>query len=213
MTSEIKRSNEFRRYRQLLFAVYVAAAAACLLLLATSVARHLFFRSPAVELPKSSIVTDNPDPRELLECNTLVLEQLSNLSSKTNELFERPLREQRVGLARDWKQFSIQWQDRLDVIDARCRFSELAETTMGGAYDRMAHVHQALPAMRLKYNSLLAIFDKEQADELSEMRRALAVSRKSIERNLDSTLHDATPGGSEHNHALAPGGSALETTP
>lgn len=142
-----------------------------------------------------------------------MLEQLTNLSSKTTELFERPLREQRVGLARDWKQFSIEWQDQLDVIDARCRFSELAETTMGGAYDRMAHVHQALPAMRLKYNSLLAIFDKEQADELSEMRRALAVSRKSIERNLDSTLQNAMPGSPEHSHARASGGSVLEATP
>jgi hypothetical protein len=181
-----------------LVAVYVTAAATCLLLLVASVASHLFFRRPVVELPQSSIVVDNPDPRELLECNHLVLEQLSILSTQTNELFARPLMGEHAGLARDWKHFSTKWRDQWDVIDARCRFSELAETTMGEAYDRMAHVHQALPAMRLKYNSLLATFDREQADELSKMRRALEDSRQIIARKVDSTPHNAAPTGSEH---------------
>ncbi|MCP4446215.1 MAG: hypothetical protein GY811_12855 [Myxococcales bacterium] len=165
--------------------------------------KHLFFRTPAVQLPESSIVTDNPDPRDLLECNTLVLEQLSNLSAKTNMLLAQPIageaaNEQRKStrrgaLASNWKRFSNEWRDQWDVVDARCRFSELAETTMGAAYDRMAHVHEALPAMRLRYNSLLADFDNEQADELFEMRRALDESRESIRQRIDSHAPASAP--------------------
>tara|TARA_R110002096_G_scaffold77896_1_gene183125 strand:+ start:21676 stop:22254 length:579 start_codon:yes stop_codon:yes gene_type:complete len=171
------------------------AALVAFLLLTASVVKHLFFRTPAVGLPESSIVTDNPDPRDLLECNTLVLEQLTNLSAKTNTLLNQPVAgepandrqksSRRGDLASDWKRFSNQWRDEWDVVNARCRFSELAETTMGAAYDRMAHVHEALPAMRLRYNSLLAEFDNEQADELFEMRRALDESRESIQRRIE----------------------------
>ena len=168
-----------------------------ILLLTASVVMHLFFRTPAIQLPESSIVTNNPDPRDLLDCNTLVLEQLTNLSAKTNMLLTQPVAgeaasdrrksSRRGDLASDWKRFSNEWRDQWDVVDARCRFSELAETKMGAAYDRMAHVHEALPAMRLRYNSLLAEFDNEQADELFEMRRALEQSRVSIQQRICSS--------------------------
>jgi len=172
------------------------AALAAFLLLAASVVKHLYFRTRTVQVPESSIVTDNPDPKDLLECNTLVLEQLTILSAKTNTLLAQPVAgdiddrgrpsKGRGRLASEWKRFSNEWRDQWDVVDARCRFTELAETTMGAAYDRMAHVHEALPAMRLRYNGLLAQFDNEQADELFEMRRALEESRKSILRKIDS---------------------------
>ncbi len=165
------------------------------LLLTASVVKYLFFRKPATILPQSALVTSNPDPKDLLSCNTLVFEQLTNLSTKTNALLFRPLEadgeerrrksDARRALASDWKRFSNDWQDQWDIIDARCRFSDLAETNMGAAYDRMAHVHQALPAMRLRYNSLLAEFDNEQADELFEMRRALDESRESIRITIE----------------------------
>ncbi len=166
-------------------AIYIGTASAAFFLLAASVLQQLFFRTPAVDLPKSSIVAGQPDPRQFLICNNLVSEQLTSLSAKTNTLFEQPLVQptaQDSNRASEWKNFSTQWQDQWDVVEARCRFSELAETTMGEAYDRMAHVHEALPAMRLKYNSLLAEFDREQADELTEMSSALERSRRSILR-------------------------------
>jgi hypothetical protein len=190
------------------------AAAVASLLLTASVVKHLFFRTPAVQLPESSIVTDNPDPRDLLECNTLVLEQLTNLSAKTNTLLTQPVAgeaatdrrtsSRRGDLASDWKRFSNQWRDHWDVVDARCRFSELAETTMGAAYDRMAHVHEALPAMRLRYNSLLAEFDNEQADELFEMRRALDESRESIQQRIERHVPNKPP---ESNAPASRGGT------
>ena len=175
-------------------ALYICAAAAVFFLLVASIVHHLFFRTPAVELPKSSIVTNQPDPRKLLECNDFVLEQLTDLSEKTNELFAQPLAGEHRDIASDWKNFSTKWRVNWDVIDARCRFTELAETNMGVAYDRMAHVHEALPAMRLKYNSLLAKFDKEQAAELSEMRRALEASRKSIAKRIETASSETQEG-------------------
>jgi hypothetical protein len=195
VTSEKKRPNEFKRYRQLLAAIYVGLAGAILVLLTASVIKELLFHTPAVELPASSISADNTDPRDLLECNDLVLEQLTNLSETTNQLLAAPLQADRRSIASSWKNFSTQWRDQWDVIDARCRFSELAGTNMGVAYDRMAQVHEELPAMRLKFQGLIASFDEEQADELSEMRRALDRSRKAITRSIESqslpARHDA----------------------
>jgi hypothetical protein len=108
--------------------------------------------------------------------------------------------EQRAAWKSDWKNFSTQWRDQWDVIDARCRFSELAGTRLGAAYDQMAQVHEALPAMRLKYNRLLADFDNTQADELLKMRRALVDSRNSITRQLATQ-----PGTSESSAASEEG--------
>jgi hypothetical protein len=139
-----------------------------------------------------------------------VLEQLTQLSTKTSELFEQPLRgmrssdesnrqaptrrpsEERAAWKSDWKNFSTQWRDQWDVIDARCRFSELAGKKLGAAYEQMAQVHEALPAMRLKYNRLLADFDNTQADELMKMRRALVDSRNSITRQLATQTGTST---------------------
>ncbi len=202
MTSKKKRSNEFRRHRQVLIALYLIAATAGFLLLTASVVKELFFRKATVQLSNSSVVADNPGPRELLECHNLVLEQLTQLSTKTSELLARPLQaagkgtdkewnalnrspsERRASWKSDWKLFSTKWRDNWDLIDARCRFTELAETNLGVAYDQMAQVHEALPAMRLRFNRLVADFDKEQADELRQMRQMLSDSRTTFQRQL-----------------------------
>jgi hypothetical protein len=177
------------------------------------VAKQIFFRKSTVQVSSSSVVADNPEPWELLECHDLVLEQFTNLSTKTSELFARPLRgagendatneqaltgsssERRAAWRSDWKNYSTKWRDQWDLIDARCRFTELAETNLGAAYDQMAQVHEALPAMRLKYNRLIADFDKEQADELREMRQMLSDSRNIFSSQLDpapvAPAHDA----------------------
>ena len=213
MTSQQKRPNEFRRHRQVLTAIYLLAAAAGFLLLTASVAKQIFFRKSTVQVSSSSVVPDNPGPRELIECHDLVLEQFTQLSNKTSELLARPLRgageyatknvqaltrtpsERRDAWRSDWKNFSTQWRDQWDLIDARCRFTELAETKLGAAYDQMAQVHEALPAMRLKYNRLIADFDKEQADELRQMRQMLSDSRNTFNGQLDpepvAPAHDA----------------------
>lgn len=199
--------SEFERYRQVVGAL-MGVGVATMILLATSVARELLFRRPTFTSTPTSVIGDDASPHALLECNQLVMEQLVQLSATTNALLERPLKGppadaddgqhrlnssrgqrsyERGALAKDWKNFSTKWQDQWDVIDARCRFTELAGTNMGTAYDRMAHVYEALPAMRLMYNSLLARFDKQQAAELTQMRRALDSSREAISRQLNSS--------------------------
>lgn len=189
----------------MLIALYLIAATAGFLLLTASVVKQIFFRRSNVGLSKLSVVTDNPGPRELLECHDLVLEQFTQLNIKTSELYKRPLQgaaeagttnaqawgrtpsERRSAWRSDWKNFSTQWRDQWELIDARCRFAELAETNLGAAYDQMAQVHEALPAMRLKYNRLIADFDKEQADELRQMRQMLNDSHNTISRQLQRT--------------------------
>lgn len=194
----------------MLVALYLIAATAGFLLLTASVVKQIFFRRSNVELSNFSVVTDNPGPRELLECHDLVLEQFTQLNTKTSELYRRPLKgadeagatnaqawgrtpsERRSAWRSDWKKFSTQWRDQWELIDARCRFTELAESNLGAAYDQMAQVHEALPAMRLKYNRLIADFDKEQADELRQMRQMLTDSRNIIIRQLQPSS-DAPP--------------------
>jgi hypothetical protein len=93
-----------------------------------------------------------------------------------------------------WEAFSREWMRRWDEVDARCRFTELADTDLGVAYDRMARVHGDLPAMRLKYQTLLVRFDDEQAAELDRMRRALNLSREVLqERAVHQSGSEQSP--------------------
>jgi len=152
---------------------YLLAAAAAAGLLVVSVALELLFRVPAVDLPKSSLRADNPDPHELVACNRSVRHLLDGLAATTSELVTAPLRDREVELEEEWKHFSSTWRDEWDVVNAQCRFRDLAETNMGEAYDQMAQVHGDLPSMRLRFQSLLVRFDDEQTAELAEMTRAL----------------------------------------
>jgi hypothetical protein len=202
-----KRTNEFRRYRQVLTALYLGTATAGSVLLAGSVVKELFFRRPAVELPASAISVDDPDPVQLLDCEQRVEHLLSLLGSETCELLAPPTSE-RSELPARWEDFSRAWRDEWDVVDARCRFSELADTKMGAAYDRLAKVHGDLQAMRLKYQSLLGRFDDEQAAELAQMRRALDLSRTVFEEKARSAGSRRPPSPSQ----IRPG-TGVEPTP
>jgi hypothetical protein len=188
-----KRSNEFRRYRQVLTALYLGTAAAGFALLAGSVFKELFFRQPAVELPASIISVDNRNPVELIDCEARVERLLSQLGQKTCELLALPLQGDRSELPARWEDFQRSWRDEWDVVDARCRFSELGDTNMGVAYDHLAKVHGDLQAMRLKYQSLLVRFDDEQAAELAQMRRTLDLSRTAFEEEASSAGREGAP--------------------
>ena len=158
-------------------------------MLAGSVVKELFFRRPAVELPPSAIVADDPTPSQLLECHGLVLGLLSKLGRETCELLALPPSGSRSELPARWEKFSRAWHDEWDDANARCRFSELADTNLGVAYDRLAQVHGDLQTMRHKYQSLVVRFDDEQAAELARMRRALDLSRTAFE----DKAHRASP--------------------
>ncbi len=147
-------------------------------MLTGSVLTALFLRSPNVELTGPKLSADNPNPKELLTCNRDVALLLGDLGAKTAQFMGEPT----ARVDRQWTEFSRQWRTHYDEVNARCRFSELAKTNMGTAYDRMARVHGDLPAMRLKYQSLLVRFDEEQADELGRMTRALNLSLAALQK-------------------------------
>jgi len=176
-----KRSGEFQRYRQALTVIYLGTAAFGFVLLTASVFKELFFRRPAIELPQSALTVDDPDPEVLLDCHSRVLGLLNQLGSKTCELLTAVPSGDRSELSGRWENFSRVWRDEWDVVNAQCRFSELADTRMGVAYDRLAQVHEDLRPMWLKYQSLFVQFDNEQAAELARMRRALDLSRTAFE--------------------------------
>lgn len=184
MSFESKRTgefSEFRRYRQVLTALYLITAVAGFALIAGSVFRELLFPRPAGEVSVSAISAEDPDPRELLECNSRVLDLLTKLGHETCELLALPPSGSRDELPARWEEFSRAWRHEWDEANARCRFSELADTNLGVAYDRLAQVHGDLQTMRQKYQGLVVRFDDEQAAELARMRRALDLSRAAFE--------------------------------
>ena len=179
---------EFRRYRQVLTVAYVGVMAAGAILLTASVVKQLLFRRPAVDAPSSLIEEAAPDPAALLACHAEVHALLGDLGETTCALLEHPTRDERVEVGNHWKDFSRSWNDRWDLVNKRCGFEELAGTSLGDGYDRMAQVHSDLPRMRLKYQSLLVRFDDEQAAELARMRRALDQSEAAL--RSEANRHD-----------------------
>ena len=182
MSQDTKKTPEFRRYRQVLTAIYLVVIGLGGVLLTASIARALLFRSPTVELTGPKLSAENPNPQELLQCNRDVAALLGALGEETASLMARPTAE----TDRHWEEFSRTWRTTYDEVNARCRFQELANTHLGTAYDRMAAVHADLPAMRLKYQDLLVRFDEEQADELGRMQRALQDSLAALEERARS---------------------------
>lgn len=180
MPRDAAKPNEFKRYRQGLASLYLAVAGAGILLLAASVARQLLFHQPRVALRGPVLSADDPNPAELVRCNQDVTDLLLRMGAVTADLLAAPTVGRADDLGRRWEDFSRTWLDDWDEVNQRCRFGELAGTTLGLAYDRMARVHGDLPAMRLKYQSLLVQFDDEQAAELARMRRALDQSRAAL---------------------------------
>jgi hypothetical protein len=146
------------------------------LLLLSSVVVELFFRGAGG--------ANAPTPADLLECNAEVRTLLIELGETAAEIQkeaatgDRPERD----LGARWETFSRAWQRRWETVNARCRFDELADTTLGPAYNRMAEVHRKLPRLKLAYQSLLKKFTEDEAAEIARMREALDKSRELLEQ-------------------------------
>ncbi len=171
-----EKPNEFKRYRQTLKALYLAAVGAGVLLLAASVLMELYFR-PVVKLPGPILSAANPDPENLLRCHDDVVSLYEDLAGVPIRLLSLPLEHKRDEVLPRWEEFSKAWLARWERVNAWCRFSELADSHLGEAYNRMAEIHGDLYTMRLKYHSLLIRFDGELAGELARLKSGLESSR------------------------------------
>jgi hypothetical protein len=181
VSGEHQNPNEYRRYRQILTTAYLAIVGLGALWLAASVAYALVLYRPHVALRGPVLSAKNPNPAELRRCLDDTRELLAALDHKMTALLSAPL----LGhspkqVDAQWEHFSVEWRASWDEVDLRCRFGELFETRMGTAYDRMARVHGDLPAMRLKYQSLLVRFGDEQAEQLAEMVAELDKSHRAL---------------------------------
>lgn len=149
------------------------------LLLAVSVLKELFFRP--VGTPHGSVLSaNNPDPEILMRCHDSIASLSEDLGTISTELLALPRTQspEEARIMPRWEEFSQQWLMRWDDVNARCRFSELRNDSMGEAYHLMAEVHGDLPAMRLKYKSLLAHFAHNQTTDLARMQRQLARAKQ-----------------------------------
>jgi hypothetical protein len=192
VSEEVKKPSEFRRYRQILTGAYLVLAASVVVLLTASVVADLFFHRPPGAKAQAAISVEQPDPDELLECHDLVFNLMTALGSETTRLLALPVGGGRGELASLWEDFSRAWLDDWDVAEARCRFSELAGTHLGVAFDRLAKVHGDLPLIRLKYESLLDGFGEELAAELADMRHALDLSHDAFQAMREKARASST---------------------
>jgi hypothetical protein len=183
---EQKRPGEFQRYRRALLAVYLLAAAGFALLLVASIVKDLFFRGAGVARAAAS--TDRAKVADPLECHERVTDLLTGLGVAAGKLVAGPATDQDDdrALPSMWEEFSRTWRDEWDVAAARCRFADPTAGAATPAFQRLATVHGGLPAMRLRYTSLLARFNEEQAAELARMRRALDLARRDLADQADA---------------------------
>jgi len=169
----------------------VGTIAAGFVLLAASVARQLLW-APDVELDGPMLDEDNPDPRLLVDCARRVGALYDQLDEVTLDLLGSPSRGEHRDLRSEWEDFGRDWVAEWHRVNKRCRFEDLGDS-LGDAFERLANVHADLRAMRLKYQSLLVRFDKEQAAELLEMKRSLDDSRRAFEDLLRPPGGDTRP--------------------
>lgn len=176
---------EFRHYRQALVLTYLAVGSLGTVLLISSIVIELFFRPGfRAALPTTS---------DLLDCNQAVQELLEHLNETATRIQasvtarELPKAEapSPTDLGDRWADFSHDWQKQWEAINAGCRFDERAGTGLGEGFDRMAYVHQSLPGLRLRYQRMLKQFAEDQAEDIADMRRALAKSRKILEEHAE----------------------------
>jgi hypothetical protein len=177
VSEDTRKSSEFRGYRRGLTTAYLVIASCGGILLTASVIKSLLHK-PAVALTGPKLSADNPNAAELVQCNRDVARLLSSLGREAAAIIAEPNPE----IDRRWEEFSRHWRIDYDEVNARCQFSELAQTTLGTAYDRMAEVYSDLPAMRLKYKGMIVRFDEEQSDELEQMHRALELSLAALDK-------------------------------
>lgn len=196
MASEDKHSHEFRRYRQVLLALYFAVVAAGGALLVASVLWQLVVSPPATEEPPTDpeapfdwpISVGDPDPDKLLRCHADISALLKNLGDIAGDLKAAPTRDAAAEIDSLWERRSRQWRSEYEDVGARCRPSSLADAHRGAhGLGPMAEVYAKLPAMLRRYQTLLEQFDDPMAGELAQMRRALDRSRTSLLRGYDAT--------------------------
>ncbi len=172
-------SAEFRPYRLALWIVYVSVGGLGALLLIGSVVVELFGRR--------SDAAQAPSPADLLQCNDDVLLLLEDLAVTPAEIQREAARgAAKSELGTRWEVFSREWDRRWNVVNAQCRFDELAETGLGPAVDRMAWVHRNLPGLKLQYREMMKKFSETQAETLAEMREALGRSRKLLHEQAET---------------------------
>lgn len=198
-----EKPSEFKRYQQALAVVYVAVIGAGTLLLAASVVRELLFR-PVAQLPfpdaasaneRAAISAAEPSAEirtsKLLRCHREVSALLDQLNAQASTRLRAPIGpltgpDDERALPADWQPFAASWRQRWSAVNAWCRFSELSHTHMGEAYDRMAEVHATLSVIELKYQSLLARFERELAADLVDLQRSLGRSRRLLSDDLET---------------------------
>jgi hypothetical protein len=121
------------------------------------------------------------DPGELRRCHRDVAGLLSRLHRKSYELQARALK-YKTDPAVEWRSWSRAWRQRWQVVDHRCRLSELGGTGKSPVIDKLHHVHRELDRLQHAYDGVIDRYIKHHARRLKRLRGTLRAIRDTIER-------------------------------
>jgi len=153
------KSPEFQAYRTALLVTFVVAVGIGAVLLGASIVVDLVVSPHRAPAPLQSID----------DCRRDVTSLLVRLAETHAAIELAPVKGDAKDLPARWDEFAAAWQRDWEAARDRCGFGQ----SPSGAYERLAHVHENLFTLRLKYAALLARFSHDVQPDVTEMRRAL----------------------------------------
>jgi len=160
------KSPEFHGYRTGLLVAFAALVGLGALLVGASIVSEVFFHHGHRERAPAPLAS-------LGECQADVTGLLGRLGEAKAALELDAVKGEAGDLPARWDAFAQNWQADWEAVNQRCGFRAQVDTGLGGAFDRLAHVHENLATTRLKYAALLSRFAREVLPDVTEMRSAL----------------------------------------
>ena len=166
----MKNPPEYKRFRTIVVAVYIAVTVSISILAAISGGLGAYARMG--KAPESA-------PRAEVDANALAgcMSELDLLSTELNRRLDStlaswPARRSSV----EWEDWSPAWQQRLRDVGARCRLEEQdvpAAARLRVAWKRLAQLHR-------HYTTLAVQFSKEIGPNADALHDAMEQARKSV---------------------------------
>ncbi len=141
------------------------------------------------------------DPKELRRCHGDVVRLLSKLHRESSQIQARALK-YKSAPAVEWRSWSRAWRRRWQVVNHRCRLSELGGKGKSVVLDKLYEVHQELDKLQHAYDGVIHRYIKHHARRLKRLRGTLRAIRDTIERRKakaalgsgdKASVHDAKP--------------------
>ncbi|HET6438249.1 MAG TPA: hypothetical protein VFG59_09325 [Anaeromyxobacter sp.] len=169
------RDPRYRPFRQALWAIYFAALALALLVLLSSIVRHL--RGPHHPPYTGALPTRAALRVCVTELDTLNHEQSARAWRLADEMGGE-------GAIPRWETWARDWEQRVDDLSDRCRLDARDPDPQGfGGRAELARARDAVLALHRAYRAQVNRFAQEDADLARQAARALEGARDALQPN------------------------------